>query len=144
MNEGRFKEKLTAAMAEPAAPQSLIRKTIVRIEAVRSGAAAEAALESRGEGISAAERRSLAAQSVVGRLMQSVAPPEGVTCEMMTKQLTESPAFQKLTEVPAERLLADLRHGRINQQLAASAENRQRNQMPQAVSEPHRSSGRVR
>lgn len=145
MDEQLFKKKLTAAMSEPSAPDALIRRTLIRVQAVRNGAAAEDRLARDGEQLSGPERKILAAQSVVGRLMQSVVPPDGVNTEMMTKQLMQKPAFQKLSDLPADRLLDDLRHGRINKMLAASAEVAQKDHgMPQAERAQQKSSGLVR
>lgn len=121
MDERYFKEKLTAAMAEPKAPETLIRRTVVRVNAVREGMAAEETLLRQGSALAAADRGILAARSVVGRLMQSVSPPDGVSGEMMAQQLMEKPAFRKLADLPADRLLDDLRHGRVNKALSASA-----------------------
>lgn len=120
MDDRSIREKLTRAMAEPKAPEALIRQTIVRTGAVRDGLRAEEKLESDGSSLSPGERRELAAKSVVGRLMQNVRPPDGVTAERMTKQLMDMPAFRKLAEQPADRLLSDIRLGRVNRILASS------------------------
>ena len=126
MDDRSFKDKLSAAMEEPSAPAALVRRTVVRIEAIRSGMSAEETLSREGEKLSADERRKLAAQSVVGRLMQNLAPPDGVSVDMMTGQLMEKPTLQRLAAIPPDRLVDDLRHGRVNKMLALSADTPQK------------------
>lgn len=118
MDEITIKAKISRAMNEPRAPQSLVERTVVRVRAIEAGREAEAALEALGSAPPTEQSRTLAARAAVGRLMTAHKPPEGAGIEQLERQLVQLPAFRALTDHPADQILADLKSGKFTSQLS--------------------------
>lgn len=118
MDEAAMKSKIQRAMNEPAAPEGLVRRTIVRANAIEAGRAAENELQALGSAAATEHSRALAARGALGRLMLANAPPDGAGLELLERQLRQLPAFRTLADRPADQVLQDLRSGKFTAQLA--------------------------
>ena len=116
-----IRDKLKEAVREPAAPTALVRRTVTRVNAIRKGQDAEEHLRRLGDKGPSEETRLLAAQGAVGRLMQNLRVPDGVTGELLVSQLAALPDFVSLTDRPANEVLSDLESGRLTRTLAGKA-----------------------
>ena len=132
MDDRTIRNKITAAVQEPAAPEALIRRNIVRAQALRAGREAEEKLAQSDETLPREEKELLAAQSLLGRLMLSNLPIEGVTAEALTERIRKAEYFRKEADRPTEQLLSDLQNGKMIRRMAAL--NRSRNE--KALSDP--------
>ncbi len=121
MDDLSVKEKIVNAMAEPRAPDALVERMVQRVKAIETGRRAEEQLRSEGGEPQPEARTMLAAESIVGRLMQRTPPPDGVTGAQMARQLKEQPRFRELVESDAD-LLNGLTSGRLLKKLGASKE----------------------
>ena len=113
MEEIDIKNRMTAAFDLPDAPKALVERTVFRAKAIEAGREAERLLESRGAQASEAEKASLTAQGIIGRLMMTNMPPEGADGKAMEEQLMGNERFRALASRPAEEILSDLRTGRF-------------------------------
>ena len=111
MDELNLKNKIADALQAPEVPENLLERTVVRARAITAGRAAERQLAERGAALPADEAAGLTAQSVVGRLMLTVQPPDGTDEAAMAAQLLENEKFRSLTALPAEKQLQELRSG---------------------------------
>ena len=111
MDELNLKNKIADALQAPEVPENLLERTVVRTRAITAGRAAERQLAERGDALPADEAAGLTAQSVVGRLMLTVQPPDGVDEAAMTAQLLENEKFRSLAALPAEKRLQELHSG---------------------------------
>lgn len=142
MDELNIKEKIVNAMAEPPAPKALVEKTVVRVNAILSGRRAEQELQKLGNAPPGDTVRQLAATSVIGRLMQSIPPPERATPAELAESLLEQPQFRKLTDRPADQILHDLSSGKLNRALGeAGPVKKNENPRPAAEKGPRESGG---
>lgn len=114
MNE-EIKTKLQQALNEPAVPEELISRTIRRCQMVTASRRAEETLALKGNAISVEERRSLAAESILGRLAQQNEVPE----QLNVQRLVKDPRFCRVVDRPADQLLKGLREGTILRELAS-------------------------
>ena len=95
MDEYVLKQKIQNAGFEPRAPEKLIQKTVLRVQAVTMGIRAQKQLETAP----AKEREELMARVLIGRLaMASDLPegerPEGLVCQLTGQKPPESAASQ--------------------------------------------------
>lgn len=90
MDEYVMKQKIQNAYTEPKAPEELIRKVILRAEAVSMGAQAQKQLETAP----ADQACHLAARVLIGQLATVSELPKGARLEQLTAQLEQAPAFQ--------------------------------------------------
>ena len=111
MDELNLKNQIADALQAPEVPADLLERTVVRARAITAGRAAERQLAERGDALPADEAAGLTAQSVVGRLMLTAQPPDGVDEAVMTAQLLENEKFRRLTALPAEKQLQELHSG---------------------------------
>lgn len=121
MDDLNLKEKIINAMAEPRAPDALVERTVQRVKAIETGRMAEEQLREKSGKLQPEARTTLAAESMVGRLMQQMPPPDGVTGAQMARQLKEQPRFRELVESDAD-LLNGLTSGRLLKKLGAMKE----------------------
>ena len=106
-------------MQEPSAPEALIRRNIVRAQALGAGRNAEEKLAQAGETLSREEKEQLAAQSLLGRLMFGSLPPEGVSAEELTAELRGREDIREALSKPTDVLLSELKNGKLIRSLAA-------------------------
>lgn len=111
MNELTVKNKIIRAMQEPAVPDRLVQRTIVRGRAVSAGVRAEVRLEREEGSLSLSERVELAAVSLVGRLATVSQLPEGAEPETLAAQLAGEPRFVRAVE--GGNVLARLKSGEL-------------------------------
>lgn len=125
MRESEIKDTIKQVMAEPKTPKELLDRTIERGKAIEIGAKAEKRLhEMNNEGPNLEIER-LAACSIVGRLMQVSNMPNGVTAEMLIKNLEQNSAFKKAVQKSSEEVLIGIQNGNIvNQILNPKKENK--------------------
>lgn len=110
MNEMEFKEKLTAAMAEPAAPPKLVDDTVARVQTLLQGREAEKRLAGDGA-LSAQEKADLAADGVLGRLAESGRLPLGADPQALKQQLLQKERFGELTQQSPRSIAGGLQDG---------------------------------
>lgn len=115
MNE-EIRTKLEQALNEPAAPEALVTKTIRRCKLVSAGRRAEEALAAKGNAVGVQERRTLAADGILGRMALQREVPEALS----TQRLVQEEGFCRLADRPAEQLLAGLQKGTIFREIAAA------------------------
>ena len=84
---------LTEALREPSAPENLIRRTVLRCQAVSRGREAEKEL-ARPDGRSKEETARLLAYGLLGRLVQDVPLPERTTPETAVEKILSDQRFQ--------------------------------------------------
>lgn len=118
-NDEMIKNKIADAMREPSAPEALIRRNIVRAKAITAGRNAEEKLAQAGESLSKEEKEQLAAESLLGRLMLSSLPREGISAEQLTAELRGREEIRKALDQPADVLLSELNSGKLIRSLAA-------------------------
>ena len=135
MDERNLKNQIADALQAPEVPENLLERTIVRARAITAGRAAERQLAECGDALPADEAAGLTAQSVVGRLMLTVQPPDGVDEAAMTAQLLENEKFRSLTALPAEKQLQELHGGGF---LSRFRETPPRAEKPEPVPEKRR------
>ena len=116
--------RITDAMQEPSAPEELVRRTIVRAQAIRAGRNAEEKLAQADKTLSHEEKEQLAAQSLLGRLMRSSLPPEGVSAEKLTAELRGREDIREALSKPTDELLSELKNGKLIRSLAAKGRTR--------------------
>lgn len=114
-----IKNRIAAEMQEPSAPEELVRRTIVRAQALSAGRNAEEKLAQAGKMLSHEEKEQLAAQSLLGRLMLSSLPPEGVSAEKLTAELRGREDIRAALSKPTDVLLSELKNGKLIRSLAA-------------------------
>ena len=119
-----IKNRITDAMQEPSAPEELVRRTIVRAQALVAGRDAEEKLARTGKTLSHEEKEQLAAQSLLGRLMLSSLPPEGVSAEKLTAELRGREDIREALSKPTDELLSELKNGKLIRSLAAKGRTR--------------------
>lgn len=129
--EETIKQKITAAMDEPAVPPEVVERALDRVNAVLAGREAEKQLASLGAAASGELKTELAAKAITGKLLSNRKPPRYVTSDMMTRQLTEDKSFRGLTSGDPVRLAQDIRSGEIFRKLADSQAQKE-NAAPQA------------
>lgn len=108
MNE-QIKIKIEKALNEPSVPEELVTRTIRRCQLVTAGRKAEETLETKGDAVTDEERRTLAADSILGRLASQNDVPEALN----TQRLIRDDRFCRLADRPAGKFLSDVRQGRI-------------------------------
>lgn len=118
MDEEKFSEMVRGANTGPHPPTALVERMAARGAAIERGRAAEAELDSIAaqHGTVEANCLSSVARVLVGQmamLMPLPAAPESVE-----RQLTASPKFRKLAEQPVDKLLSEVRSGRMLKALA--------------------------
>ena len=119
-----IKNRIAAEMQEPSAPEELVRRNIVRAQALRAGRSAEEKLAQAGETLPHEEKEQLAAQSLLGRLMLSSLPPEGVSAEKLTAELRNREDIRAALSKPTDVLLSELKSGKLIRSLAAKGRAR--------------------
>ena len=107
-----FKEKLAAAVAEPSPPQKLVDDTVARVKTLLRGREAEKSLAGEQEP-AAAEKASLAADGVLGRLAGSGTLPLGVDTEKLKQQLLQNERFQNLVQRRGNSIADGLKDGTL-------------------------------
>ena len=112
MKEMEFKEKLSAAMAEPAAPKKLVEQTVARVQTMLRGREAEERLAGNNE-ISQAHKVDLLADGLLGRLAQNGALPLGANVAELKNQLMQNRNFCAMSRSSPESLAAGLKNGSI-------------------------------
>ena len=105
-----FKEKLSAAMAEPSPPQKLVEDTVHRVQTLLRGREAEKRLSLRGE-ITPQEKLSLAADGVLGRLAESGTLPLGADTAELKQQLLHDERFAGLAQRTGSSIVGSLEGG---------------------------------
>lgn len=116
MNEAETAEKsrvagrIGAALEEPSVSPAFVNRMIARVNAITRGREAEAKLLSHGFA-SEEEKISLAAESVVGRLMLTGKPPANVPVSELAGELSRYESFRAAASVPPEKIVADLNNG---------------------------------
>ena len=118
-NDEMIKNKIADAMREPSAPEALIRRNIVRAKAITAGRNAEEKLAQAGESLSKEEKEQLAAESLLGRLMLSNLPRDGISAEELTSELRSREDIRIALDQPADVLLSELNSGNLIRLLAA-------------------------
>ena len=124
MDNMTIKNRMTVAMQEPSAPEALIRRNIVRAQALVAGQDAEEKLARAGKTLPREEKEQLAAQSLLGRLMLSSLPPEGVSAEKLTAELRGRENVREALSKPTDVLLSELESGKLVRSLAAKGRAR--------------------
>ena len=124
MDNVTIKNRIADAMQEPSAPEELVRRTVVRAQALRAGRNAEEKLARAGKTLLHEEKEQLAAQSLLGRLMLSSLPPEGVSAEKLTAALRGREDVREAHSKPADVLLSELESGKLIRSLAAKGRAR--------------------
>ena len=89
MEEYLLKQKIQEAYFEPRAPEELVSRVILQVQAVAMGAEAQKQLETA----SADRVASLAARALIGQLAMGSPLPPGAQPEELARQLQEEPAF---------------------------------------------------
>lgn len=117
MNETTIKNKIVGALGEVCAPKDLVERMAVRATSIVNGRKAEQQLSEMG---SAHPDSLVVAQCVVGRLMMSIDPPNGISVETMTKSLVQNQKFCQLSDAPASELLNELKTGRLIRELGVT------------------------
>ena len=138
-NEELMKNKIADAMREPSAPEALVRRNIVRAKAITAGRNAEAKLAQAGESLSKEEKEQLAAESLLGRLMLSNLPRDGISAEELTAELRGREDIRKALDQPTDVLLSDLSSGKLIRSLASKKPVRAAEkppEKPEAVKQP--------
>lgn len=111
MSEATIKQKLADALQEPGAGAALVARTVTRARALTEGREAERLLaQQSGPG---PETAALTAKALVGRLMLTNEPPDGVTPEQMTAQLLADPRFAGMEKAEPARILNELKSGAL-------------------------------
>ena len=118
--EMSIKHQIESALDEPRVPPEFVDELVVRAGAVEAGRKAEEKLAD-ADRLSAEEKPYLAAQSVVGRLMQNRKPPKNVTAEMMTEQLAGNKQFIAAADRSGGRLVPDLKTGELLRRVGLQA-----------------------
>lgn len=118
--EMSIRHQLESALDEPRVRPEFVDELVVRAGAVEAGRKAEEKLADAGR-LTADEKHYLAAQSVVGRLMQDRKPPKNVTAEMMTEQLAGNRQFIAAADLSGDRLAVDLRSGELIRRVGLQA-----------------------
>ena len=90
MDEYVVKQKIQKACCEPPAPEELIRKVVLRTQAVTMGVNAQKELETAP----AEKVGELASRALVGQLAQVSELPRGAQPEQLARQLAQEPVFQ--------------------------------------------------
>ena len=110
MDDLKFQKKLTAAMAEPAAPSELTDNTVKRVQTILRGREAEKRLAG-SESLNAGEKAELAADGLLGRLAGKGKLPLGANTAAYREQLVQDERFQKLAQQPGRSLAGGLENG---------------------------------
>lgn len=118
--ERSAKTQIAEALNEPKVREEFVDELVVRTRAVETGRKAEEKLAEGGK-LTAEEKHLLAAQSVVGKLMQTRKPPKNVTGEMMTAQLIGNKQFTAAADRSGDRLALDLRSGELIRRVGLQA-----------------------
>ena len=117
MDEMEFKEKLTAAMVEPAAPPKLVDDTVARVQTLLQGREAKKRLAS-GDTLSAKEKADLAADGVLGRLAESGRLPLGADTAALKQQLLQNERFGKISQQSGRSIAGGLENGELIKKIA--------------------------
>ena len=112
MDEMEFKEKLSAAMAEPAAPPKLVDDTVRRVQTLLQGREAEKRL-AEDAALSPKEKAGLAADGVLGRLAGSGRLPLEADTAALKQQLLQNERFGKLSQQTGRSLAGGLQNGEL-------------------------------
>lgn len=110
--ESSVKSRIEKAMNEPKVRPGFVDELVVRTGAVEAGRKAEETLAGKHD-LTPDEKHRLAAESVVGRLMQDRKPPKNVTAGMMVDQLVGNKRFTDAADRAGDRLAMDLRSGEL-------------------------------
>ena len=110
MDDLKFQKKLTAAMAEPAAPSELTDNTVKRVQTILRGREAEKRLAG-SESLNAGEKAELAADGLLGRLAGKGKLPLGANTAAYREQLVQDERFQKLAQQPGRSIAGGLENG---------------------------------
>ena len=113
MEEEEIIENIVNSMAEPKAPEDLVKRTVERGKAIEAGLEAEKKLFSFGDKIEQSEKTMLAAKSIIGRLMQVSMPPKGITSEKMSADLANNEAFKRASDKSSKELLESIKNGEL-------------------------------
>ena len=89
MDENVFKQKIQRACLEPIPLEELIRKVVLRSQAVHMGAKAQKILETA----TVANLEELVSRAIIGQLAAVADLPLGVSPEQLARQLEQQPAF---------------------------------------------------
>lgn len=119
-NESRA--RFAAALGEPAVPKELVERMVVRAKAIVTGREAEKCLEDTSTAITDKEKLDLAAQSIVGRMMQHQNPPKNVSGAMLAESLKKQDAFIKLASCDRTKLIDTIKNGDVFRSLAGEGQ----------------------
>ena len=125
MDKNSFKTQLEAALAEPAAPETLVEQTISRAKAVSMGREAEERLAADKGALSAEEQLALLAQGMIGRYAMHDALPKNVSPAQAAEQLAADPVFRRTAGAQPADALERLQSGRLLQELAGAQKTMQ-------------------
>ncbi|MCQ2447976.1 MAG: hypothetical protein MJ073_03600 [Oscillibacter sp.] len=113
MNEVMYKKRVAAAIWEPRAPDDLVERTVMRGQCLIEGRAAQRRLAELKGTPPNRELQRLAAQSVVGQLMQTTELPQSVSGREMVELLLQDADFVQVLTRPADELLQALHTGEL-------------------------------
>lgn len=128
MDKNSFKTQLEAALAEPAAPETLVDETIRRAKAVSMGREAEERLAADKGAIPAEEQLALLAQGMIGRYAMHGALPKNVSPVQAAEQLAADPVFRRTAGAQPADALERLQSGKLLQELAGARKTMQKKQ----------------
>ena len=111
MDEYVTKQKIQKAYDAPKAPEELIRKVILRAQAVTMGVEAQKQLATAP----AEKAGQLASRALIGQLAEVSELPNGAQPEGLARQLEQEPAFQ--AALRGGNVAARLSNGTLIQQL---------------------------
>ena len=111
MDEYVIKQKIQKASFEPRAPEELIRKTILRAQAVAMGVQARKGLETAP----AEELGKLVSRVLIGQLATVSELPADAQPEQLARQLEQDPAF--VVSLRGGNVISRLNSGKLLQQL---------------------------
>ena len=112
MDDRTWKERLTAAMAEPKAPPKLVDDTVARVQTLYKGQEAEKRLRQE-KTLSEKDRAELAADGVLGRLARSGTLPLGADTAALKRQLLTNERFTQLSRQPGRSIVGGLENGEL-------------------------------
>lgn len=117
MSKLNNKNLIKDAMAEPKAPDYLVKSVLERGKAIEEGRIAESTLRERDD-LTKSDISRLAASSIIGRLMLDKRMPKGETKDSLISSLTNNERFQKVTMKDKSKLLLEIESGDIFKSLS--------------------------
>lgn len=111
--DNQIRQYLNTHFVEPVPLPRMVDDMAIRARGIEAGHEAEKRLADKSSRIYEDEVALLAARVVVGNILKNRPVPKGATPENMAIALCHEQTFREQTRIPRDRLLEDLRNGKL-------------------------------